>query len=111
MTLRRPFTPRRLAAGSAVVLAGIVGLALFLQAGGSACAAPPSTSGRSGIATYFDLDGTLGNCSYPSPPADDLFVALSQASEYSAGVGCGTYLDVTGPKGKVRVKVTDSCPE
>ena len=110
MTLRRAFTQRRLATAGAVVLAGIVGLALFLQNGGSACAAPPSTSGRRGIATYFDLEGTLGNCSYPSPPGDDLFVALSEASEYSAGAGCGTYLDVTGPKGKVRVKVIDSCP-
>jgi expansin len=110
VTLRRLFTPRRLATGGAVVLGGIVGLALFLQNGGSACAAPPSTSGRSGIATYFDLEGKLGNCSYPSPPADDLFVALSIAGEYSAGAGCGTYLDVTGPKGKVRVKVIDSCP-
>jgi hypothetical protein len=110
VTLRRLLAPRWLATGGAVVLAGVLGLALFLQNGGSACAAPPSTSGRSGKATYFDLEGSLGNCSYPGPPADDLFVALSQSSEYSQGAACGTYLDVTGPKGKVRVKVIDSCP-
>jgi expansin len=103
-------SPRWLAAGGAVVLAAIVGIALVLQNGGSACAAPPSTSVHSGKATFYDLDGGVGNCSFPSAPADDLFVALGP-SEYSKAAACGTYLDVTGPKGTVRVKVIDSCPE
>jgi expansin (peptidoglycan-binding protein) len=101
--------PRWLAAGGAVVLAAIVGLALLLQNGGSACASPPATSAHSGKATFYDLDGGTGNCSFPSAPADDLFVALGP-DQYSGGAACGTYLDVTGPKGKVRVKVIDSCP-
>jgi expansin (peptidoglycan-binding protein) len=104
------FSPRWLAAGGAVVLAAIVGVALLLQNGGSACAAPPSTTAHSGKATFYDLGGGPGNCSFPSSPADDLFVALGP-DQYSSGAACGTYLDVTGPKGKVRVKVTDSCPE
>jgi expansin (peptidoglycan-binding protein) len=104
------FSPRWLAAGGAVVLAGVIGIALLLQNGGSACAAPPATSAHSGKATFYDLDGGLGNCSFPSAPADDLFVALGP-DEYSGAAACGTYLDVTGPKGKVRVKVLDSCPE
>ena len=104
-------TPGRLAAaGGAAVLAAVIGSALLLQNGGSACAAPPSTSASKGKATFYDLAGGTGNCSFPSSPADDLFVALGPA-QYSAGAACGTYLDVTGPKGKVRVKVTDSCPE
>jgi expansin (peptidoglycan-binding protein) len=104
-------TPRRLAAGGGVaLLAAVIGSVLLLQNGGSACAAPPSTSASSGKATFYDLAGGTGNCSFPSSPADDLFVALGPA-QYSAGAACGTYLDVTGPKGKVRVKVTDSCPE
>jgi expansin (peptidoglycan-binding protein) len=37
-------------------------------------------------------------------------VALGNA-EYAAGAACGGYLDVKGPKGTVRVKVTDRCPE
>jgi len=102
--------PRWLAAGGAIVLAAIIGVAMLLQSGGSACAAPPSTSAAKGKATFYDLAGGTGNCSFPSSPADDLFVALGPA-QYSAGAACGTYLDVTGPKGKVRVKVTDSCPE
>jgi expansin (peptidoglycan-binding protein) len=102
--------PRWLAAGGAVVLAAIVGVALILQNGGSACASPPATSAHSGKATFYDLDGGIGNCSYPDAPDDDLFVALGPA-EYSSAAACGTYLDVTGPKGKVRVKVIDKCPE
>lgn len=110
MTAHRLLSPRWLAAGGAVVLAFVVGLALLLQNGGSACAAPPSTSGKSGKATFYDMGGGTGNCSLPSLPSDDLFVALGK-SEYSDAAACGTYLDVTGPKGKVRVKVVDSCPE
>jgi expansin len=102
--------PRWLAAGGAVVLAAIVGVALILQNGGSACASPPATSAHSGKATFYDLDGGVPNCSYPSAPDDDLFVALGPA-EYSGAAACGTYLDVSGPKGKVRVKVIDKCPE
>ena len=93
-----------------MVLAAVIGAALLLQNSGAACAAPPSTSAKSGKATFYDLAGGMGNCSFPSSPADDLFVALGP-DQYSAGAACGTYLDVTGPKGKVRVKVTDSCPE
>ncbi len=91
------------------MVAGIIGVALLLQTGGSACAAPPSTTTKTGKATFYDLAGTSGNCSL-EPPADDLYVALGP-SQYSEGAACGAYLDVTGPKGKVRVKVFDSCPE
>jgi len=110
VTPRRLLSPRWLAAGGAVALAAVIGAALLLQNSGAACAAPPSTSAKSGKATFYDLGGGTGNCSFPSSPADDLFVALGP-DQYSAGAACGTYLDVTGPKGKVRVKVTDSCPE
>jgi expansin (peptidoglycan-binding protein) len=110
VTETRVITPRRLAAGGAVVLAAVLGTAIMLQNGGSACAAPPSTSASKGKATFYDLAGGTGNCSFAASPADGLFVALGP-SQYSAGAACGTYLDVTGPKGKVRVKVTDQCPE
>jgi expansin len=103
----RLMSPRWLATGGAVVLAGAVAVAVLLRS--PACAAPPTTSPHKGKATYYDLAGTQGNCSFP-PPADDLYVALGP-NEYAAGAACGGYLDVTGPKGKVRVKVFDSCPE
>jgi expansin (peptidoglycan-binding protein) len=109
VTAHRLLAPRWLATGGAVLLAGIIGAALLLQNGGSACAAPPSSAKHTGKATFYDLAGTQGNCS-TKPPADDLYVALGK-TEYSGARACGSYLDVTGPKGKVRVKVFDSCPE
>lgn len=94
-----------------MAFAAAVGLTLVLQYGGTpACAAPPGSSSRSGEASFYDLGGGQGNCSFPNAPADDLFVALGD-SEYSQADACGTYLDVTGPKGSVRVKVIDRCPE
>jgi expansin len=65
---------------------------------------------RSGKATHYALQSGGGNCLYPGPPADGLFVALGPA-EYRAGAACGSYLEVTGPGGTVRVKVIDQCPE
>jgi expansin (peptidoglycan-binding protein) len=109
VTAHRLLAPRWLATGGAVLLAGVLGVALLLQNSGSACAAPPSSAKHTGKATFYDLAGAQGNCS-TKPPADDLYVALGK-SEYSGAMSCGSYLDVTGPKGKVRVKVFDSCPE
>ncbi|BFU46718.1 expansin EXLX1 family cellulose-binding protein [Krasilnikovia sp. MM14-A1004] len=109
MTAHRLLTPRWLATGGAVLLAGVLGVALLLRDGGPACAAPPPTSTQKGKATFYDLAGGVGNCNF-APPADDLYVALGRA-QYSGATACGSYIDVTGPKGKVRVKVFDSCPE
>lgn len=109
MTGHPLLAPRWLATGGAVLLAGVLGVALLLQNSGSACAAPPGSGKQKGKATFYDLGGTQGNCS-TKPPADDLYVALGR-TEYSGARACGSYLDVTGPKGTVRVKVFDSCPE
>jgi len=114
---RRPLlglgiTGAGLAAVLVVVLAVVVGIG---QASGTpACAAVLSGTRLaggtvSGTATHYVLQG-LPNCSYPSPPADQLFVALSPA-EYAGAAGCGGYLEVTGPDGSVLVKVIDQCPE
>ncbi|WP_345703640.1 expansin EXLX1 family cellulose-binding protein [Clavibacter michiganensis] len=46
----------------------------------------------------------------PAVPADRMYVALS-SPEYSGAAACGTFLDVTGPKGTVRVQVVDQCHE
>ncbi|MET7338584.1 expansin EXLX1 family cellulose-binding protein [Nonomuraea sp. NPDC005650] len=69
-----------------------------------------SAKATSGKATFYELQSGGGNCSYPSPPAGGLYVALSRA-EYRAAAACGGYLTVTGPKGSVQVKVVDQCPE
>ena len=65
----------------------------------------------SGEATHYELAaGGMGNCSYPSPPAGQLYVALPP-SEYGGSAACGSYLQVTGPDGSVTVEVVDQCPE
>ncbi|MFC8846353.1 MULTISPECIES: expansin EXLX1 family cellulose-binding protein [unclassified Micromonospora] len=125
----RPGLSRWLAAGGVAALAGVVGLTLALRAGAApACAAPPTVAAPLGVAapvaaappvggtvhqgkaTFYDSKGAGGNCSYPSAPANRLYVALGP-SEYAAGAACGGHLDVTGPKGTVRVLVMDQCPE
>lgn len=71
---------------------------------------PPGTPATSGIATHY-APTPQGNCSYPSPPPDGLYAALSP-SEYANGSACGEYLDVAGPHGgSVQVEVTDQCPQ
>jgi expansin (peptidoglycan-binding protein) len=92
-------------AAAGAVVAGTATVALVAQASGAACAAAAATSGQ---ATYYAADGG-GNCSFDQV-SNPLVVALGNA-EYAAGAACGGYLDVTGPKGTVRVKVTDRCPE
>lgn len=89
--------------GALALIAALTG-AFALRGAGSACAAARATSGK---ATFYTDIG--GNCSYPTPPADGLWVALAPA-EYDSGAACGGYLDVKGPDGSVRVKVVDQCP-
>jgi expansin (peptidoglycan-binding protein) len=98
--------------GAAALLAAVTATVLTLRSGPApACAAPPTgNTVHRGKATFYDSAGEGGNCSYVSAPEDRLYVALGP-SEYSAGAACGGYLDVTGPKGRVRVLVMDKCPE
>ncbi|MFN8200146.1 MAG: expansin EXLX1 family cellulose-binding protein [Nakamurella multipartita] len=96
--------PRRRTA--VALLIGAVAASLLL-------AAPPAAAATSGKATHYEATGgstTNGNCSFPALPADKLYVAVSP-TEYAKGAACGTYLDVTGPRGTVRVVVMDKCPE
>ncbi|HEY0716182.1 MAG TPA: expansin EXLX1 family cellulose-binding protein [Streptosporangiaceae bacterium] len=95
--------------GVAAVIAVVVVVAGVGQAGGRACAAAVPAAGTvTGTATHYVLSGT-GNCSYPSPPADGLFVALSP-SEYDGAAACGSYVEVSGPDGSVTAQVIDQCP-
>jgi len=99
----------------AAAIAVIVALGVGQVTGGRACASvvpaaatTAGTAGTAGTATHYVLAGT-GNCSYPSAPADGLYVALSPA-EYHDGAACGGYVEVSGPGGSVRVEVIDQCP-
>ena len=96
--------------GGIAVVAAVVALAVGMSqaVGTRACAAVLSAGEVSGTATHYVLQ-SLPNCSYPSPPADGLFVALSPG-EYDNAAACGGYLEVHGPDGSVRVEVIDQCP-
>jgi hypothetical protein len=96
--------------GGIAVVAAVVALAVGMSqaVGTRACAAALSAGEVSGTATHYVLQ-SLPNCSYPSPPADGLFVALSPG-EYDSAAACGGYLEVHGPDGSVRVEVIDQCP-
>ncbi|MFG2082735.1 expansin EXLX1 family cellulose-binding protein [Micromonospora tulbaghiae] len=109
--------PPPLAAGAPVVaLAPMAaalppGVALPPVAALPVAAAPPlGGATRSGKATFYDSEGAGGNCSRPGAPADRMYVALGPG-EYASGASCGGFLDVTGPRGTVRVQVMDQCPE
>jgi expansin (peptidoglycan-binding protein) len=93
----------------AVAAVIVVAIGIGQVAGGRACASVvPAAATTAGTATHYVLTGT-GNCSYPSPPADGLFVALSPA-EYHGAAACGGYVEVSGPDGSVRAEVIDQCP-
>jgi expansin (peptidoglycan-binding protein) len=106
-------------AGVAVVLVALA-LGISQATAAPACAAVitagtqasgGASGDTSGEATHYELAaGGMGNCSYPSPPAGQLYVALSPA-EYGAAAACGSYLQVTGPDGSVTAEVVDQCPE
>jgi expansin (peptidoglycan-binding protein) len=98
-------------AGGVAVLALIASVLLVVQTVSAACAsAAPALAGpSSGKATFYTIGANGGNCSF-GPQPDALYVALSP-TEYRAAGACGGYFDVTGPKGTVRVKVVDQCPE
>ncbi|GIG86218.1 hypothetical protein Pen02_11540 [Plantactinospora endophytica] len=118
---RRKASRRWLAGGSAAVLAAVLGLVLVWQFSDSAAcaaalaappvgqAAPPSgATVYKGKASHYDGGSSGGNCSLPGPPANRLYAALG-SSQYAGSAACGSFLDVTGPKGTVRVMVLDRC--
>ncbi len=77
---------------------------------GAAVAGTAVAGQTTGEATHYLLQTGDGNCSYPGVGASQLYVALSP-SEYGAAAACGSYLEVTGPNGSVKVQVVDQCPE
>ncbi|MDG4805473.1 expansin EXLX1 family cellulose-binding protein [Micromonospora sp. WMMD1120] len=99
-----------LAGAGVATLAAVLGITLAVRGGATpACAAPPSgNTVHKGKASFYDAGRSGGNCSFPGPPADRLYVALG-ASQYAGSAACGSYLQVTGPKGTVRVMVMDHC--
>ena len=64
---------------------------------------------QNGEGTYYGATGA-GACSYDPSPGN-LMVAAMNAPQWQGSQVCGTCVDVTGPKGKVTVRIVDLCPE
>jgi expansin len=62
-----------------------------------------------GEGTYYDADGS-GNCSFDATPTDVLVGAMN-AIDYAGSASCGTCIALQGPKGAIRVRIVDQCPE
>jgi expansin (peptidoglycan-binding protein) len=102
-----PVSLRHLRSRSAVGLVLVVVASVASPGVAVAQVGPPGVEPRDGTATFTDLTGP-GACSFLGEPPDNLHVGLS-TFEYGTAIDCGGYLDVTGPSGTVRVKVTDHC--
>jgi expansin (peptidoglycan-binding protein) len=61
----------------------------------------------SGEATRYDADGT-GSCSFEA--SADRRVAAIAAADYAKAAWCGACAEVTGPDGRVVVRIVDRCP-
>ena len=69
----------------------------------------PTSDVHHGDGTYYNADGS-GNCSYdPSP--NDLMVGAMNHVDYANSAICGAYVEITGPKGVITVRIVDQCPE
>jgi expansin (peptidoglycan-binding protein) len=110
-SLVRPRVPRALAAAALIAVVCAVALVgLVRSLGSTRPAGSRALPASSGDATYYTLVADGGNCSYPGPPADNLYVALPP-DQYDKAGACGGYLDIRGSKGTVRVKIVDRCPD
>ncbi|GGK88504.1 hypothetical protein Sme01_01680 [Sphaerisporangium melleum] len=69
----------------------------------AACAAAPGPDRPAWLVRMLG-----GGCSLSGAVQDDLVASVSPA-EYAGSAACGAYLDVTGPRGTVRVQVVDQC--
>ena len=99
------------AAGAAPAAQHTIFLPVARRSGGQALSGLPFDpfSTRHGQATYYDADGS-GNCSFDPSPGD-LMVAAMNDTDYVNAWLCGAYVEITGPKGTVVVRIVDRCPE
>ncbi len=76
---------------------------------GASTGGTPIGSPQKGEGTFYDEADGSGNCSFDATP-NDLDVAAMNAVDYAGSAVCGECAEVTGPKGKVTVRIVDQCP-
>jgi expansin len=69
----------------------------------------PLSAFQDGIITFYDATGA-GHCSFDASP-NDLDVAAINIGQYQQGAVCGACAEVEGPRGNLRVRIVDSCPD
>jgi expansin (peptidoglycan-binding protein) len=68
------------------------------------------TKTQNGEGTFYDFADGGGNCSF-TPTPSDLMVGAMNNADYTNAWLCGAYVEITGPKGVVTVRIVDRCPE
>lgn len=63
----------------------------------------------SGHANFYDPGTVAGSCSLGPFRPGGRYAALPR-DQYAGGAACGTYLEVRGPSGTIRVEAVDLCP-
>ena len=112
-TVRGPLGRAAAAVLAVVTVCAVTGVILVRSSDTVVQAAPVPGATQSGRATINSLgDSGLGNCSFPPEVIANRMYTAAPPGDYDSAGGCGSYLDVTGPKGKqVRVLIVDKCPE
>ncbi|MCG8348375.1 MAG: lytic polysaccharide monooxygenase [Chloroflexales bacterium] len=62
---------------------------------------------RTGEGTFYDVAGT-GSCSFDLAPDDRMVAAMNQ-TDYANARLCGAFVEVTGSRGSMVVRIVDSC--
>jgi expansin (peptidoglycan-binding protein) len=88
----------------------IVQLRTFLPLVISVAEATNGNPIHTGEATYYNEADGSGNCSFDATPSD-LMIGAMNHTDYASAALCGAYVEVTGPKGIVNVRIVDRCPE
>lgn len=87
--------------------AALLAAALSCAGGGGA---PAIGEVQRGEGTFYDFANGDGACMFgPSP--GDLDVAALNDPQWDGSSACGACARVTGPKGTVRLRIVDRCPE
>ena len=84
-------------------------LPLITRATSSTPSIPTPLPLRTGEATYYDGANGTGNCSFPASPQDLMIGAMNHV-DYAGSAICGAFVELTGPKGTITIRIVDQCP-
>jgi len=83
---------------------------MSVNLGGTDSSCKPDTATHMGDGTYYTTADGSGNCSFdPSP--QDLMVGAMNHTDYAASAVCGSCVELAGPKGTIKIRIVDQCPE